>query len=116
MANYANQKEIKLGHLNDIAYKKGDTGAFLQSVKWDPIKEAMRVLNGNAFKLWIYLFSWEGKGKYDFSPSGLAKELKMSEEGARNALKELINKGYLIQNSENKLEFFPISRTNVSAK
>ena len=116
MANYANQKEIKLGHLSDIVYRKGDTGAFLQPIKWDPIKEAMRILNGNAFKLWMYLFSWEGNGKYDFSPSGLAKELKMSDEGARNARKELENKGYLIQNNENKLEFFPISRTEVSAK
>lgn len=116
MANYALQKEIKLGHLNDITYKKGDTGAFLQPLKWDPIKEAMRLLNGNAFKLWMYLFSWEGKGKYDFSPAGLSKELKISDEGARNARKELIEKGYLIEITENKLEFFPISRTNTSAK
>lgn len=116
MANYANQKEIKLGHLNDITYKKGDTGAFLQPLKWEPIKEAMRILNGNAFKLWMYLFSWEGNGKYDFSPSGLAKELKMSDEGARNARKELIDRGYLIEISDNKFEFFPISRSEVSAK
>ena len=116
MANYALQKEIKLGHLGDIVYHKSDDGAWLQPLKWDPIKEAMRVLNGNAFKLWIYLFSWEGNGKYDFSPANLAKELKMSDEGARNARKELVEKGYIIENSENKMEFFPISRTTISQK
>lgn len=113
---YPNQKTITLGHLADITYRKTDEGAWLQPLKWDPVKEAMRVLNGNAFKLWMYLLSWEGKGSYDFSPANIAKELKMSDEGARNARKELIDKGYIIEVSENKLEFFPISRTTVAAK
>jgi len=113
---YPNQKVITLGHLTDITYRKTDEGAWLQPLKWDPIKEAMRVLNGNAFKLWMYLLSWEGKGEYEFSPANIAKELKMSDEGARNARKELIDKGYVIEVSENKLEFFPISRTTVAAK
>jgi hypothetical protein len=39
----------------------------------------------------------------------------MSDEGARNARKELIEKGYLVQIDDNTLEFFPISRTNPSA-
>ena len=116
MANYANQTEIKLGHLEDIVYHKGNDEPWLKPLKWEPIKEAMRVLNGNAFKLWLYLSSWEGKGKYDFSPANLAKELKISDEGARNARKELIEKGYLIQTADNKLEFYPISRTTISAK
>ena len=116
MANYANQKEIILGHLDDIVYHKADDCAWLQPLKWEPIKEAMRVLNGNAFKLWMYLFSWEGKRKYEFTPSHLAKELKMSDEGARNARKELIDKGYLIEKEDNKLEFYPISRTTVSSQ
>ena len=108
MANYANQKVIKLGHLNDIISRQGDTDSFLKATKWAPIKVAMRVLNGNAFKLWIYLLSWEGKGVYEFSPANLAKELKISDEGARNARKELITKGYLVEDG-NMMEFFPIS-------
>jgi len=107
MATYANQKVIVLGHLNDIVSHPGDTTPFLKATKWDPIKNAMRILNGNAFKLWIYLLSWEGKGVYEFSPANLAKELKMSDEGARNARKELIDKGYLVEDG-NRLEFFPI--------
>lgn len=116
MANYANQKTIIVGHLSDIEYHKGNEGQWLKPLKWDPIKEAMRILNGNAFKLWIYLFSWEGKGYYDFSPANLSKELKISDEGARNARKELIEKGYIIETIEGKLEFYPISRTTISAK
>lgn len=113
---YPNQKKITLGHLNDIIHRKDAEEAWLQPLKWEPIKEAMRVLNGNAFKLWLYLMSWEGKGEYEFSPAHLAKELKMSDEGARNARKELIDKGYIIEISENKLEFFPISRTTIATK
>ena len=111
MATYANQKIIRLGHLSDITSKYGDGEAFLQNVKWNPIKTAMRILNGNAFKLWMFLLSWEGKGMYEFSPANLAKELKMSDEGARNARKELVEKGYLLE-TEGAYEFFPLSRTH----
>lgn len=107
VAKYANQRIIRLGHLEDIIYKKGDSGAWLQPLRWDAIKLAMNTLNGNAFKLWIYLLSWEGKGTYEFSPANLAKELKMSDEGARNARRELITKGYLVEIDNHVSEFFP---------
>lgn len=108
MATYPNQKTIQLGHLGEIAAKPREESSFLQAVRWDPIKLAMRILNGNAFKLWMFLLSWEGKGSYDFSPANLAKELKMSDEGARNAKKELIDKGYIVDG-----EFYPISRVHL---
>ena len=82
---YPNQKRIKLGHLEDIKHEYGVKEQFLPNVKWEPIKEAMRNLKGNAFKLYMYLLSWEGNGAYDFSPAGIAKELHISDEGARNA-------------------------------
>lgn len=110
MATYANQKVIRVGHLIDILSKPGISEPFLQATRWAPIKAAMRTLNGNAFKLWMYLLSWDGNGTYEFSPANLAKELKMSDEGARNARKELVEKGYLIEEG-NYLEFYPISRT-----
>ena len=112
MAKFANQKVIRLGHLDEIASnpKQNGEGGFLQAVRWAPIKVAMRTLNGNAFKLWMYLLSWEGKGTYDFSPASIAKELKMSDEGARNARKELLDKGYLIEMDDSFMEFFPISK------
>lgn len=113
MANYANQKTIILGHLNDIKHEKGTEEAFLQPTKWAPLKEAMRLLNGNAFKLYMYLLSWEGQGYYDFSPANIAKELKISDEGARQAKLELIRLGFIME-EQGKLTFYPISRTNVS--
>ena len=113
MANYANQKTITLGHLNDIKHEKGIEEAFLQPTKWAPLKEAMRLLNGNAFKLYIYLLSWEGQGYYDFSPANIAKEIRISDEGARNARTELIRLGFIVEEN-NKLVFYPISRTIVS--
>ena len=116
MANYANQIRILTGNAKDIAHKEGVKEAWLQPIKWDPLKEAMRILKGNAFKLYMYLLSWDGAKVYDFSPAGIAKELKMSDEGARNAKKELMDRGYIITNNKGQLEFFPISRTDVSGQ
>lgn len=113
MANYANQRKIVLGHLNNITAKPGDGASFLQAVRWEPVKAPMRILNGNAYKLWVYLLSWEGQGFYDFSPANLSKELNVSDQGARNARQELIDKGYLVPNADGNLEFFPISTTHV---
>jgi hypothetical protein len=112
MANYANQKRIVLGHLRDIAAAPYEHEAFLPPLRWAPIKVPLHDLNGNAFKLWVYLLSWEGQGYYDFSPANLAKELSMSDQGARNARQELIDKGYLRPSNTNPniLEFFPISQ------
>ena len=73
-----------------------DNEQFLQPTKWEPLKEAMRNLSGNGFKLYMYLLSWEGQKYYDFSPSGIHKSLHISDEGARNARDELIDKGYII--------------------
>ncbi len=113
---YSLQKQIVLGHLEDITHKKDQDEAFLQPVNWSPLKEAMRNLTGNGFKLYMYLLSWEGKKFYDFSPSAIAKDLHISDEGARNARDELIRKGYLISITDNKYEFYPISRTTVSCQ
>ena len=109
MANYANQKRIRLGHLGSIAAKGNSGEAFLAPVRWDPLKAPMRILNGNAYKLWVYLLSWEGQGYYDFSPASIAKELNVSDQGARNAKQELIDKGYLTENADGTFEFYPIS-------
>ena len=113
---YPNQKRIIVGHASDIKHYEDVKESFLQPTKWAPIKEAMRLLTGNGFKLYMYLLSWDGAKDniYNFSPAGIAKETKMSDEGARNARDELIRKGYLITHSENFLEFFHISRTEVS--
>lgn len=116
MANFANQNRIKTGNAKDIAHLEGVREQWLQPTKWEPLKEAMRILNGNAFKLYLYLLSWDGQKYYDFSPAGISKELKMSDEGARNALKELINQGYVISLGPRQYEFFPISHTTVSGQ
>jgi len=118
MAYYPNQKSIKVGHLSDIGHKENSGVQFLQPVDWPPLKEAMRLLSGNGFKLYMYLFSWEGQkektGYYDFSPAGIHKETGMSDEGARKALKELQKMGFIITDEKGHMEFFPISRTRVS--
>ncbi len=116
MMKYPNQKKIILGHLEDIKHTERDNEQFLQPTKWEPLKEAMRNLSGNGFKLYMYLLSWEGQKYYDFSPSGIHKSLHISDEGARNARDELIDKGYIILINDSTCEFYPISRTTISCQ
>ena len=71
MANYANQVRIVTGNAKDIAHKEGVKEPWLQPTKWEPLKEAMRILKGNAFKLYMYLLSWDGAKMYDFSPASV---------------------------------------------
>ena len=107
MANYRNQKTIKI-NMDPIIHKKGSEEYFLQPVDWKHIDKAAWALNGNAFKLWVQLLKWAGgNSSYNFSPANLGITLSMSENGARNALDELIRCGYVKQISERIYEFNP---------
>lgn len=69
-------------------------------------EEAMRNLNYGAFKLWL-MFSADTKDfRRAFSPTQAEQDLGISQPTARSGLKELIEKGYLVQQgSSNIFEF-----------
>ena len=75
MANYANQLTIQLD-LEQTIRQTGDTNGemFAPWVYWKYKKAAMRRLTGNGYKLWEYMFSWAGNGKFDLSPKKICEE------------------------------------------
>lgn len=96
MANYANQKSVKLTELDKITHKQDDKhNRFIQPLDFKYEAAAMRRLNGNAFKLWRYLLRWYKAEIYDFSPAALAKEIGLGKNGPATAFEELEKIGYL---------------------
>ena len=67
---------------------------------------AMRDLNYGAFKLWL-MFSADAKDfKRAFSPTQAEHDLGVSQPTARSGLKELIEKGYLVQKENSNIYEF----------
>ena len=110
MANYANQTRVNITNIEPIYYTKGkDIGnGYYPTIYYDYIDKAAMLLNGNAFKLWLYFIRWHNQGWVDFSPAALQKTMGMSKTSVADAKKELINKGFLIL-TEHGLTFTPIS-------
>ena len=75
--NYKNQKRIEIKQFDSITHKEGTNDSFLQPINWKYYDEALASLSGNAFKLWLYLLRWVGKGYYDFSPVHLCEALNI---------------------------------------
>jgi len=110
MANYANQKRIKITNTEPIFFSpdKPVKNGFYRSMYYDYVDKAASLLNGNAFKLWYYLIRWHNQGWVDFSPAALKEHMGMSKSSVSDAKKELIEKGFIIEN-DNEIIFTPIS-------
>lgn len=112
MANYANQVKIKINTIttDKIIHHEGDKTkeGFLPPLEKEYVWAAARQLNGNAFKLWLYLLDWYHNGYVFFSPAAIENALGMKKSSVSDSKKELINKGFLIE-TEGGLVFTPIS-------
>lgn len=107
MGQYANQKTINID-LSSIEHHENIKEQWLKPLKWSPLIEAMGILTGNEFKIYMYLMKWAGgKKQYFFSPVDIAIRLDIGEDTARKAIKTLINYGYLIEKSKNIYNFNP---------
>lgn len=85
-----NQKVIRFNYTLKLA--QGDD---------EIIFYAARQLNAGAFKLWMYLYK-EGMhfGCYDLSRKRVQEEFGIKKTQYNSAIKELIEKGYLVQSLE----------------
>ena len=110
MANYMNQLTFYL-NLDKVVRHTSDKSSdnFAPWVYWKYKKAAMKKLTGNGYKLWEYMFSWAGNGKFDLSPKALMNEIGISDKGIRNARKELEEYGCikLREGKNNVYDFFP---------
>ena len=97
MANYANQLTIKLEVDNTLYNSINNKGeVYAPLVCWKYKKAAMKKLTGNGYKLWEYMYSWNGGDKkFDLSPKRITEEIGISDKGVRLARKELEDCGCL---------------------
>lgn len=69
------------------------------------LEAAARDLTGVAFKLYCYLASFENGYSLDYSPQDLADKYGISINSARDAVRILIDKGYLAEIDNNEYLF-----------
>ena len=67
--------------------------------------KACRALNGAAFKVYVYLSSFENGEEISFSPQAVGRELGIGLSTARNAFNELAREGYLRREDEQVYSF-----------
>lgn len=116
MANYANQKTVKITNINSIYSDESSGELFLHSVKWKYIQAAKKILTDSGFVVWLYFLKWSGIEQKDFSPAQIKEEFGISENGARNGFEDLMRKGYIskIEDKKNLYIFTPVSTTEVT--
>ncbi len=111
MANYANQKKFYITNVEQITYKPGKEvgNGFYPTLYYDYVDKAAELLNGNAFKLWIYLIRWYNKGFVYFSPAALNSCMGLKKSSIQDSRKELEQKGFLIPQENGDYIFTLIS-------
>lgn len=104
-AQYANQN---IYQINREFPKAGANRSFL-TIYCDNVYNAFQNLSGEAaIKLYIYLASNKDGYNLNFSPKHFATTCGMSEASARAAAKQLIEKGYLVQDANNHYQFHEV--------
>lgn len=61
------------------------------------VEHALTALKGNVFKVWMYLARWGTTAKFALSSSDCCNVCNISRPTYNTAIKELIEKGYLIR-------------------
>lgn len=98
MAKFANQKTITI-------HKPKIVGQFCQ-VPVECIYRAMVDLKDSAFKLWLYFASNADNYTFDFSFAHASKCTGISESSRTRAMRELAEKGYLVDLGRNHYDFY----------
>ena len=116
MANYANQRFIDLDQeqMEQLVHHKDEpTDGYYPPLEYKYVNKAAELLNGNAFKIWMYMLQWRGKGQVDFSPADVDKRMKIKKSSVNDSWKELEQQGFLHYMGGNKYKFTPISNKQV---
>ena len=108
MANYKNQKRMDILNADLLEHKAGaPTDGSYPPFEYTYIDAAATELNGNAFKIWLYLLRWKNKGFVFFSPAAIENTMGIKKSSVSDSIKELKLKGIILEDidSENKLYF-----------
>lgn len=114
MANYKNQNVITDISVERIKHEAGETEAWMQPFSWPKVFKPLYLLSGNEFKFYMYIFSWAGKGEFEFSPAALERALNFKEDTARKVFKKFIEYGILKPTATHRYTFDPYPDTLVA--
>ena len=98
MASVPNQRKI-------IIHKPRYEGNFVQ-VDIDEWQEAFALLTKSGFGLYLYCCGNQDGYKLGLSSAAVQNALHISDTSYRRAVEELLEKGYFIQNTNTKYDFY----------
>ena len=98
MASFANQRTFKI-------HKPVYDGSFVQ-VSIDEWQEAFDLLTKSGFGLYLYCCSNMDGYKLVLSSAAVQNALRISDSSYRRAVEELLERGYFIQKTKTKYDFY----------
>ena len=106
MKSIGNQKKIEI--VKEIVDKGTGKNRPYMIAYTDTIELAAKELNNTQFKVYIYLLTNQDGYYFGLSPQDIANRYGASIDAVRDAIKGLIDKGYLVQekNSEWNYKFY----------
>ena len=100
-----NQKQLTINR--EKVYDSKDHNRKYLIIYQDNLLEAMQNLSANTFKIYLWLCFHKQYSKVAFSPEFFCKNLNMCKDTARKALKELIDKKYVLEgNNIHNFQFY----------
>lgn len=102
MANYQNQKRMDILNADLLEHKKNtETDGYYYPMDYTYIDAAATELNGNAFKIWLYLLRWRNKGYVYFSPAAIENAMGIKKSSVSDSVTELKRKGIVTEDIDN---------------
>lgn len=98
---FKNQRTVRIGN-SRIDMKSGRQ---FVAVYVSDIEKAAKELNGTAFKVYMYFCGMSEGFECEYSPKHIQKAYGVSEDSARDAIKELRTHGFLTKESDNVYVF-----------
>ena len=98
MASFPNQRTVRI-------HKPKYEGNFVQ-IDIDDWQEAFATLTRSGFGLYLYCCGNQDGYKLELSSAAVQNALLISDSSYRRAVEELLEKGYFIQNTTTKYDFY----------
>lgn len=86
-----------------------DKQHFYTMINLNALEKAAQTLKAGAFKLWIYLAQNQNNYTFALSNKAVAEYFGIKKDQYDSAVKELIEKGYLIETTKNKYNFLELA-------
>ena len=86
-----------------------DKQHYYTTINLNALERAAIDLKSGAFKLWVYLAQNQNNYTFALSNKAVAEYFGIKKDQYDNAVKELIEKGYLIETAKNKYKFVELA-------